>query len=44
MSGIGYFQVENVTLRKAPARDACFTVVYHDAEMHEFAEMSAKRH
>ena len=27
-------------LREAPARDACFKVVYSDAEMHEFGDMS----
>jgi len=40
MSEIGYFKVENLLLREAPARDACFTVVYRDAEMHEHAEAS----
>ena len=40
MSGIGYFQVGNITLREAPARDACFTVVYRDADMHEFEGLS----
>ncbi|HEY4944008.1 MAG TPA: DUF455 family protein [Rhizomicrobium sp.] len=37
---IGYFQVGNVTLRAEPARDACFTVVYRDAEMHEYDDAS----
>ncbi len=40
MSAIGYFQVDNVTLREAPARDACFNVVYRDADMHEYPDMS----
>jgi uncharacterized ferritin-like protein (DUF455 family) len=40
MSEIGYFKVGNMTLREAPARDACFKVVYSDAEMHEFGDMS----
>ncbi len=40
MSDIGYFQVGNMTLRDAPAREDCFTVVYRDAEMHEYPEMS----
>jgi uncharacterized ferritin-like protein (DUF455 family) len=40
MSEIGYFKVGNITLREAPARDACFKVVYTDAEMHEFGDMS----
>ena len=40
MSEIGYFQVENVTLRDAPARDPCFTVVYRDVDMHEFEGLS----
>ena len=40
MSRIGHFQVENLTLRGAPARDTCFTVVYRDADMHEFDQLS----
>jgi uncharacterized ferritin-like protein (DUF455 family) len=40
MSEIGYFQVGDVTLRDAPARDQCFKVVYTDADMHEFGDMS----
>jgi uncharacterized ferritin-like protein (DUF455 family) len=40
MNAIGYFQVENITLRDAPARDSCFSIVYRDAEMHEHAGMS----
>jgi uncharacterized ferritin-like protein (DUF455 family) len=40
MSEIGFFKMDNVTLRKAPARDACFNVVYRDADMHEYPEMS----
>jgi uncharacterized ferritin-like protein (DUF455 family) len=40
MNAIGYFKVENITLRDAPARDACFNIVYRDAEMHEHAGMS----
>jgi len=41
MIGIGFFDVEDIKLRDAPARDACFDVVYRDAEMHEYAELSA---
>ena len=40
MTSIGYFDVGNVRLRDAPARDACFTVVYRDADMHEYADFS----
>jgi uncharacterized ferritin-like protein (DUF455 family) len=40
MSEIGYFKVGNMTLREAPARDECFKVVYTDAEMHEYGDMS----
>jgi uncharacterized ferritin-like protein (DUF455 family) len=40
MSEIGYFKVGSMMLREAPARDACFKVVYTDAEMHEFGDMS----
>ena len=40
MNEIGYFKVGDVTLRDAPARDECFKVVYTDAEMHEFGDMS----
>ena len=40
MSEIGYFKVGNMMLREAPARDACFKVVYTDADMHEFGDMS----
>lgn len=40
MSEIGYFKVDNLILREAPARDPCFTVVYRDADMHEHAEVS----
>lgn len=41
MNEIGFFQVENVTLREAPARDTCFKIVYRDADMHEYSELSA---
>jgi uncharacterized ferritin-like protein (DUF455 family) len=40
MSEIGYFKVGSMMLREAPARDTCFKVVYTDAEMHEFGDMS----
>jgi len=40
MNEIGYFKVGGMTLREAPARDTCFKVVYSDAEMHEFGDMS----
>jgi len=40
MTEIGFFRVEDMTLRMAPARDACFTIVYRDADMHEFGEAS----
>jgi uncharacterized ferritin-like protein (DUF455 family) len=40
MSDIGYFELSGLTLRDAPARDACFSIVYRDAEMHEFGDMS----
>jgi uncharacterized ferritin-like protein (DUF455 family) len=40
MNEIGYFKVGDITLRDAPARDQCFKVVYTDAEMHEFGDMS----
>jgi len=40
MSDIGYFKIGNITLRDAPAREECFKVVYSDAEMHEFGDMS----
>lgn len=36
MKEIGYFRLGLLTLRRAPARDACFTVVLSDAEMHEY--------
>jgi hypothetical protein len=34
------FEVRGVTLRNDPARDACFTVVRRDADMHEYPDMS----
>jgi uncharacterized ferritin-like protein (DUF455 family) len=36
MSTIGHFQLGELTLREPPARDACFTLVTRDAEMHEY--------
>jgi uncharacterized ferritin-like protein (DUF455 family) len=36
MKTIGHFQLQGLTLREPPARDACFTVVQRDAEMHEY--------
>lgn len=35
MKEIGYFRLGQLTLRRASARDSCFTVVLRDAEMHE---------
>lgn len=32
-NGIGFVEVDGLTLRDRPAREACFTVVRHDAEM-----------
>lgn len=40
MKAIGWFTVENVTLRESPARDACFQVVSRDVDMHEHEGMS----
>jgi uncharacterized ferritin-like protein (DUF455 family) len=40
MSDIGYFRIEQLTLRSSPARDACFNVVYRDADMNEFEQLS----
>ena len=36
MAEIGTLELAGLTLRADPARDACFTVVRRDAEMHEF--------
>lgn len=36
MGEIGYFELGDVRLRSDPARDACFTLVRSDAEMHEY--------
>ncbi len=36
MSEIGYIRIGDVTLRADPARDASFTVVRYDGEMHEY--------
>jgi uncharacterized ferritin-like protein (DUF455 family) len=36
MKAIGHFQLGGLTLREPPARDASFTVVTRDAEMHEY--------
>lgn len=36
MSEIGWYREGDVLLREEPARDACFTVVRRDAEMHEY--------
>lgn len=35
MAEIGRFELDGLTLRGDPAREACFTVVRRDAEMHE---------
>lgn len=40
MSDIGFVDFDGLALRDAPARDACFKVVYRDAEMHEYKEWS----
>jgi len=42
MKTIGHFQLGGLTLREAPARDGCFTVVVHDAEMHEYEAGDAR--
>jgi hypothetical protein len=36
MKDIGHFRLGPLTLREPPARDACFTVVMRDAEMHDY--------
>jgi len=36
MSQIGYIRLGELTLRDNPAREACFTVVRQDSEMHEY--------
>ena len=37
MNDIGYFDVDGMSLRAEPARDdACFKIVYRDADMHEY--------
>jgi uncharacterized ferritin-like protein (DUF455 family) len=41
MTDIGYIAVGGMTLRDEPAREACFNVVYRDADMHEFGDHSA---
>jgi len=41
MSPIGYFEVAGLRLRADPAREACFTVVRRDAEMHEYGGSDA---
>lgn len=38
MAEIGTFELAGLTLRADPARDACFTVVRRDSEMHEFED------
>jgi uncharacterized ferritin-like protein (DUF455 family) len=40
MGELGYFKVEDIVLREAPARDECFKVVWRDAEMAEYQEVS----
>jgi uncharacterized ferritin-like protein (DUF455 family) len=37
---IGFSDIGGLRLREAPARDACFTIVYRDADMHEYGDMS----
>ena len=39
MSDIGFFKVDDITLREPPARESCFQVVWRDAEMAEHQEM-----
>ena len=45
MTDIGYFDLDGITLRQEPARDACFTIVRADTEMAEFdsSEEAARR-
>jgi uncharacterized ferritin-like protein (DUF455 family) len=45
MNEIGYYKVDELILREPPARDACFTIVTRDVDMHEVGDMSdtAKR-
>jgi uncharacterized ferritin-like protein (DUF455 family) len=45
MKELGYYKIGDTVLREPPARDACFTVVMRDADMHEYGDMSdiAKR-
>jgi len=45
MTDIGYFDLDGITLRQEPARDACFTIVRADTEMAEFdsSEDAARR-
>jgi uncharacterized ferritin-like protein (DUF455 family) len=38
---IGFVEVDGLRLRERPARDACFTVVRHDAEMATYAGSDA---
>ncbi len=40
MSSPGFVDIEGLRLRDDPARDACFTIVRRDTEMHEHAEGS----
>ena len=40
MNEIGYYKIGDTVLRQAPAREACFTVVTRDADMHEVGDTS----
>jgi len=40
MNEIGYYKIDDMVLREPPARDACFTVVTRDVDMHEVGDMS----
>ncbi len=36
MRDFGFFDLDGVQLREDPAREACFRVVHHDRDMHEY--------
>jgi hypothetical protein len=39
MGEIGYLKVDDMLLREPPARDACFKVVWRDADMNEYGDL-----
>lgn len=39
MGEIGYLKVDDLVLREPPAREACFKVVWRDAEMSEYGDL-----